>query len=1095
MIFSQIKLFGQDFQWVRVHEGSYFSGENASAIEVDDNENTYTFGIIFEQLFDIDPTSGTQIIDNTPQSTSQQCSLFLTKLDTNGNFIWGKTFGSIFGTLDRVIDMEIGTDNNIYLLADIYEQTTFIQKFITIFKIDPQGNILLTKKITNLNYPNQYDVFSSSSLSLDSQNNIFITGSYKYHLQIDTTNPQLNFNVGGDSFLLKMDSSGNILWGRKFDVLFTNGHYESVKIDNNQNPIVVVSNGDNQSYTNYGYNVFKINSNNGSNLWQKYFDNQDPNTFNIDHNGNIIIAGNGKNHNGNDIDVDPSSNTFLISPKRYLLWLTNNGDFLDAKEYLPTGFNYFVFSKIEFDIYNNTYLIGEFNFTFDADPSSNTYPLSYICGLSSNIRDAFFIKFDNTRNFDSAFKLGDFNNNCINFYFTDFKIKNNNQYYVGNFASTADFDPSTNSFPVNTNNIFGSRFTLKLGPCNTAIPVGSSNQTFCASQNPTVANLQPNSSSTKWYSTATSTNQLSNTTPLINGQTYYVSRQIGSCPESQRLAVTVNIIQSPLAPIALNQTFCENTNATISNLIATGQNIKWYASLNDTNSLPTNTTLQNNTNYYATQTINGCESSKTLISVTINSVPLPSLTSPQTFCIQQNAVINSIVISGQNIKWYDASTGGNLISNTSSLINGQTYYASQTINNCESLRVPVLINIQNTPPPTGTTTQTFCSTLNATINDLVVNGSNLIWYNSNSSTTVIPSTTPLVNGSTYYASQVINNCESVNRLAITVNLINALNASDYSETICDNLNDGSEIINLPIYNTNLISNTTNCTFEYYSSLAGATNQINADLISTISNYNLTIGNHTFFVRIISTNGCHSIVKLNLALVNNPFIAINNIVPICENRNIIIDAGSGFDSYIWSTGSTSQSITIINPGNYSVTVTKNYGTTTCSTTKNFTVVLSNAATITNIETQDWTDNENIITVNTTGFGNYEFSIDGINYQDSNVFYGLESGAYTVYVRDKNGCGITEDDIFLLMYPKFFTPNGDGYNDTWTIKFSNIEPRLQVNILDRYGKLLKKLNNTNSWDGKYNGKELPSSDYWFVVIRESGKEYRGHFTLKR
>jgi len=59
----------------------------------------------------------------------------------------------------------------------------------------------------------------------------------------------------------------------------------------------------------------------------------------------------------------------------------------------------------------------------------------------------------------------------------------------------------------------------------------------------------------------------------------------------------------------------------------------------------------------------------------------------------------------------------------------------------------------------------------------------------------------------------------------------------------------------------------------------------------------------------------------------------------------------------------------------------------------------------------------------------------------------------------------------------------------IKFSYFEPGLKINIFDRYGKLLKTLNNNTSWDGKYNGNELPSSDYWFVVTKENGKEYRG------
>jgi gliding motility-associated-like protein len=575
-------------------------------------------------------------------------------------------------------------------------------------------------------------------------------------------------------------------------------------------------------------------------------------------------------------------------------------------------------------------------------------------------------------------------------------------------------------------------------------------------------------------------------------------KDITNC-ESSSVSVTIIVPTNyPTAPnFTILQPDCFNQNGTITitslgSEFSIDNGINWNTNHSFGNLTPGS---------YQTKIKNilGCispASNATIVPFTAFTNP-PSVTSPQIFCVQQNATLGDIFTNGQNTKWYNAQIGGNLFSNATPLINATTYYVSQSINNCESLRVSILINIQNTPAPTGTTNQTFCSTQNPTLNDVIVNGTNLNWYNSNSSTNVIPNTTQLVNGVTYYASQVVNNCESVNRLGVTVNLINTLNANDYSETICDNLNDGSEIINLSNYNTNLISNVSNCTFEYYSSLSGATNQTNTDFISTISNYNLTIGNHIIFVRITSTNGCHQIVKLNITLVSKPIISITDIVPICENKSTTINSGSGFDSYTWSTGSTSQTITISQAGNYSVTVTKNFENTICSTTKNFNVVLSNVATITNIETQDWTDTENIMTINTSSssYGNYEFSINGINYQDSNVFSGLSNGAYTVYVRDKNGCGITEVDIFLLMYPKFFTPNEDGYNDTWAIKFSYIEPRLKVNIFDCYGKLLKTLNNTNSWDGKYNGYELPSTDYWFVVARENGKEYRGHFTLKR
>jgi gliding motility-associated-like protein len=219
--------------------------------------------------------------------------------------------------------------------------------------------------------------------------------------------------------------------------------------------------------------------------------------------------------------------------------------------------------------------------------------------------------------------------------------------------------------------------------------------------------------------------------------------------------------------------------------------------------------------------------------------------------------------------------------------------------------------------------------------------------------------------------------------------------------------------------------------------------------------------------------------------------------LCEgNGNYVeISVPNTFSSYLWSTGSqtfwTQTQIT----GRFWVTV-RNQMTNgfRCSRTKEFQVVLANKATIKKIKIQDWTDNQNsiLILIDSNSLGEYEYSIDGINYQDSNFFDGLTAKEYTVYVREKNGCGITTDEIFLLMYPKFFTPNNDGYHDEWTIQFSETEPNLSIKIFDRYGKIL---NTSTSWDGNFEGNPLPSDDYWFVVTRENRKEYKGHFTLKR
>ncbi|MDP5097191.1 MAG: T9SS type B sorting domain-containing protein, partial [Flavobacterium sp.] len=145
-----------------------------------------------------------------------------------------------------------------------------------------------------------------------------------------------------------------------------------------------------------------------------------------------------------------------------------------------------------------------------------------------------------------------------------------------------------------------------------------------------------------------------------------------------------------------------------------------------------------------------------------------------------------------------------------------------------------------------------------------------------------------------------------------------------------------------------------------------------------------------------------------------------------------------------------------------------------------------------------NNTATIQISSSSVGDYEFSLDGINYQDSNVFSNLNAGDYIVYVQDKNGCGIVFEKFYILDYPKYFTPNGDGYNDTWFI--DNLDKRNLENsiisIFDRYGKLLKQINGSGEgWNGTFNETNLPSTDYWFEIKLTNEKIIKGHFSLKR
>src|SRR5690606_19508552 len=150
--------------------------------------------------------------------------------------------------------------------------------------------------------------------------------------------------------------------------------------------------------------------------------------------------------------------------------------------------------------------------------------------------------------------------------------------------------------------------------------------------------------------------------------------------------------------------------------------------------------------------------------------------------------------------------------------------------------------------------------------------------------------------------------------------------------------------------------------------------------------------------------------------------------------------------------------------------------------------------------------NSITIDTSnlGIGDYEFALDDSAgpYQDAPVFNNVAAGAHTIYVQDKNGCGMVHLDVFVLGFPRYFTPNGDGQNDTWNIKGLSeaFSQDFKILIFDRYGKLLKQLNpRGDGWDGTFNGQRLAASDYWFMVdlldANGNKKNYTGHFSLVR
>ena len=133
--------------------------------------------------------------------------------------------------------------------------------------------------------------------------------------------------------------------------------------------------------------------------------------------------------------------------------------------------------------------------------------------------------------------------------------------------------------------------------------------------------------------------------------------------------------------------------------------------------------------------------------------------------------------------------------------------------------------------------------------------------------------------------------------------------------------------------------------------------------------------------------------------------------------------------------------------------------------------------------------------------YTFYLDGIDKGANNTFQIRNTGTYEVRVIDANGCEAIATIYLEFMdieISNFFTPNGDVMNDTWNIQNAEYFPDLTVKIYDRYGRVVAVLSNVEGWDGTYEGNELPTGDYWYVVQfneKEYQREFLGHFTLYR
>jgi gliding motility-associated-like protein len=314
-------------------------------------------------------------------------------------------------------------------------------------------------------------------------------------------------------------------------------------------------------------------------------------------------------------------------------------------------------------------------------------------------------------------------------------------------------------------------------------------------------------------------------------------------------------------------------------------------------------------------------------------------------------------------------------------------------------------------------------------------------------------------------------------------------------TCDDSSGDGQEVFNLQSQDAQILGTLPAAQYivSYHATPEDA--EANSNILPLA--FTNTINLQTVYARVTPlAGGCYAVTSFTLTVIPLPEIDMPDSYTACEGTTVTLTAPAGFDGYLWSTGETTRHIEAEAAGDYTVTVFKENEGVVCDASKVVTVLKSAKPEIIDIAIKDWTENDNSITVTTGGAGDYEYSKDGVAWQESPVFTGLEPGKYTVYVKDKKGCGMAVQEVVLLMYPRYFTPNGDGHHETWRIQYAHFEPDMLIHIFDRYGKLLSSFTGSGpGWDGRYNGASLPGTDYWFVAIRSDGREYKGHFSMLR
>lgn len=286
-------------------------------------------------------------------------------------------------------------------------------------------------------------------------------------------------------------------------------------------------------------------------------------------------------------------------------------------------------------------------------------------------------------------------------------------------------------------------------------------------------------------------------------------------------------------------------------------------------------------------------------------------------------------------------------------------------------------------------------------------------------------------------------------------------------SICDDDLDGIKTVDLVQFIPQFTADPS-VTYTFHGSLADAQNDSNP-ISATV---NIT-GTQNFYIRFEKNGVCPEIgsIKITVKAPKKSDLLKDKI--ICLKATTTLDAGPGFEKYLWSTGATSPSISNVSVGSYWVELTFNG----CVYKQYVNVTESPLPVITSIEI-----NGSTVTVGVSGgIPPYQYSLDGVSWQNSNVFNNVPRGAHKVFVRDSKLCGEVEKEFAIINLINTITPNDDGHNDEINYSALMSNTNLEFRIFDRYGAEVFRGSPSNryTWDGRMGGRPVPTATYWYFI----------------